>query len=128
MNNYLLNGHILQCRVIPPEEVHPKLWIGANRKFRPIPKGRAERLKHNAVSVVALWNSCFLLFLTDTLHYSPKRKSRRKVSRSDLLSEKKASVIAYASSALITTLMDIARRQLLYQLLTRRKPLKTLKS
>lgn len=50
MNNYLLTGHILQCRVIPAEEVHPKLWIGANRKFRPIPKGRVERLKHNAVS------------------------------------------------------------------------------
>ncbi|KAK9897757.1 RNA-binding domain-containing protein, partial [Cystobasidium minutum MCA 4210] len=48
MNNYLLNGHILQCRVIPTEEVHPKLWIGANRKFRPVPKGRVERLKHNA--------------------------------------------------------------------------------
>jgi len=48
MNNYLLHGHILQCKIVPADQVHPKMWIGANRKFRPIPKGRVERLKHNA--------------------------------------------------------------------------------
>lgn len=50
MDNYLLHGHILQCKTVPPEQVHPKMWIGANRKYRPIPKGRIERMKHNAVS------------------------------------------------------------------------------
>jgi nucleolar protein 15 len=34
MNNYLLFGHILKCKVIPNERVHPELWKGANRKFR----------------------------------------------------------------------------------------------
>ena len=52
MDNYLLHGHILQCKVVPNEQVHPKLWIGAGRKFRPVPKGRLERLKHNAVRTV----------------------------------------------------------------------------
>ena len=61
MNNYLLHGHILQCKIVPADQVHPKMWIGANRKFRPSPKGRVERLKHNAVGAIAmqclLWTS-----------------------------------------------------------------------
>ncbi|CAD6573736.1 MAG: hypothetical protein CYPHOPRED_005210 [Cyphobasidiales sp. Tagirdzhanova-0007] len=48
MDNYLLHGHLLQCKVVPSEQVHPKMWMGANRKFRPVPKGRVERLRHNA--------------------------------------------------------------------------------
>ncbi|KAA1467697.1 RNA-binding domain-containing protein [Dentipellis sp. KUC8613] len=47
MDNYLLMGHILQCKVIPKDEVHPELWVGANRKWRPIPQGRIARVKHN---------------------------------------------------------------------------------
>lgn len=58
MDNYLLSGHILQCKIVPADQVHPKLWIGANRKFRPVPKGRIERLRHNAV------RPCFPLLLT----------------------------------------------------------------
>ncbi|GAA5829325.1 hypothetical protein JCM11251_005007 [Rhodosporidiobolus azoricus] len=42
MDNYLLAGHILVCKVVPDEQVHPKLWVGANRKFRVVPKGRKE--------------------------------------------------------------------------------------
>ncbi|KAI9229456.1 MAG: hypothetical protein DHS80DRAFT_22332 [Piptocephalis tieghemiana] len=37
MNNYLLFGHLLQCKVIPPEKVHPDLFAGCERKFRVIP-------------------------------------------------------------------------------------------
>ncbi|EPQ52857.1 hypothetical protein GLOTRDRAFT_140451 [Gloeophyllum trabeum ATCC 11539] len=47
MNNYLLLGHILQCRVIPKEEVHPELWVGANRKWRVVPRDRIARVQHN---------------------------------------------------------------------------------
>ncbi|GJJ13400.1 hypothetical protein Clacol_007654 [Clathrus columnatus] len=49
MNNYLLMGHILQCRVIPKDQVHPELWVGANRKWRYVPHDRLVRLKHNRV-------------------------------------------------------------------------------
>lgn len=49
MHNYLLYGHLLQCKVIPPEKVHPELWVGANRKWRRIPVGRMERQEHNKV-------------------------------------------------------------------------------
>ncbi|KAG8800944.1 hypothetical protein FRC17_006764 [Serendipita sp. 399] len=47
MDNYLLAGHLLQCKVIPKSKVHPELWIGANRKWKRIPHGRMERLAHN---------------------------------------------------------------------------------
>ncbi|KAH6913294.1 RNA binding protein [Coprinopsis sp. MPI-PUGE-AT-0042] len=47
MDNYLLNGHLLQCKIIPKDEVHPQLWVGANRKWRPVPSGRLAMAKHN---------------------------------------------------------------------------------
>lgn len=49
MDNYLLMGHIITCKVIPKDEVHPELWVGANRKFRKVPRDRLERVKHDKV-------------------------------------------------------------------------------
>lgn len=37
MDNYLLFGHILKCRVIPKEKVHEDLFKGANRRFKQVP-------------------------------------------------------------------------------------------
>jgi RNA recognition motif. (a.k.a. RRM, RBD, or RNP domain) len=51
MDNYLLHGHLLQCKIIPKDEVHPQLWVGANRKWRPVPSGRLAMAKHNKVGV-----------------------------------------------------------------------------
>lgn len=50
MDNYLLSGHILVCKVVPNDEIHPKMWIGANRKFRVVPKARKEQLVRSKVS------------------------------------------------------------------------------
>ncbi|KAF8905028.1 hypothetical protein CPB84DRAFT_1772215 [Gymnopilus junonius] len=47
MDNYLLMGHILRCKVIPKDQVHPELWVGANRKWRIVPKDRVARTEHN---------------------------------------------------------------------------------
>jgi len=47
MDNYLLCGHLLACKIIPKEEVHPELWIGANRKWRKVPINRVVRVTHN---------------------------------------------------------------------------------
>ncbi|KAH7928256.1 RNA-binding domain-containing protein [Leucogyrophana mollusca] len=47
MDNYLLMGHILRCKVIPQDEVHPELWVGANRKWKAIPRARIARVEHN---------------------------------------------------------------------------------
>ncbi|KAL7409137.1 hypothetical protein BDY24DRAFT_404361 [Mrakia frigida] len=45
MDNYLLLGHILRCKVVPNSEIHPSLWVGANRKWRAVPSVRLERAK-----------------------------------------------------------------------------------
>lgn len=47
MNNYLLDGHLLQLSMIPTEEVHPSLWVGANRKYRRVPADRVERARRS---------------------------------------------------------------------------------
>jgi len=47
MDNYLLMGHILRCKVIPKDKVHPELWVGANRKWRVVPGDRVARVEHN---------------------------------------------------------------------------------
>lgn len=45
MNNYLMFGHILKCHVVPPAQVHPSLWIGADRHFKAIPWNKIEGRK-----------------------------------------------------------------------------------
>lgn len=50
MNNYLLMGHILKCNVINQDEIHPELWVGANKKFRKVPRARLEKVRQDKVS------------------------------------------------------------------------------
>ncbi|KAJ7104273.1 hypothetical protein B0H15DRAFT_873884 [Mycena belliarum] len=47
MDNYLLMGHIMRCKVIPKAEVHPELWVGANRKWREVPTVRVAQAEYN---------------------------------------------------------------------------------
>jgi nucleolar protein 15 len=54
MDNYLLNGHIMQCKVIPKDKVHPQLWVGANRKWRTVPPEQLTRAKHNKVRLLSM--------------------------------------------------------------------------
>jgi RNA recognition motif-containing protein len=49
MDNYLLMGHILKCKTIPKEKVHPELWVGANKKWKAIPRDQIVRKEHNKV-------------------------------------------------------------------------------
>ena len=49
MDNYLLMGRILRCEVIPKDKVHPEIWVGANKKWKRIPRYRIERMKHDKV-------------------------------------------------------------------------------
>ncbi|KAI1754722.1 RNA-binding domain-containing protein [Xylaria castorea] len=37
MDNYLLAGHILKVKMVPKSQIHDKLWVGANRRFKKIP-------------------------------------------------------------------------------------------
>jgi len=52
MNNYLLSGHLLKCEMVEENKVHPKMWVGAGKKFRVEPKGRKDRMKHNEVGLL----------------------------------------------------------------------------
>ncbi|KAI9456556.1 hypothetical protein BJY52DRAFT_1121092 [Lactarius psammicola] len=47
MDNYLLMGHILTCKVVLKDEVHPELWAGVNRKWRVVPTYRLSQAQHN---------------------------------------------------------------------------------
>ena len=40
MNNYLMFGHILQCRIIPSEQVHEELFKGSNERFKVDPRNK----------------------------------------------------------------------------------------
>ncbi|KAL4879767.1 hypothetical protein BJY04DRAFT_89359 [Aspergillus karnatakaensis] len=43
MDNYLMYGHILKCKFIPSDQLHPELWKGANRRFKATPWNRIEQ-------------------------------------------------------------------------------------
>ena len=48
--------YLLKCsligNVVSPEKVHPRLWVGSNRKFRAKPYGPTHTDKHNKVKWV----------------------------------------------------------------------------
>lgn len=43
MDNYLLFGHLLKVKMMDPKQVHPDLWIGANKKFHAVPWGQVKK-------------------------------------------------------------------------------------
>lgn len=43
MDNYLMYGHILKVKFVPQEQLHPKLWKGANRRFKKTPWNKIEK-------------------------------------------------------------------------------------
>lgn len=45
MDNYLLFGHILKCKMVAPEQVHKNLWEGANKRFKRVPWNKMEGRK-----------------------------------------------------------------------------------
>jgi len=45
MNNYLMFGHILKCRIVPKEQVHENLWKGADKRFKKVPWSKMEGRK-----------------------------------------------------------------------------------
>lgn len=96
MDNYLLNGHIMQCKVIPKDKVHPQLWVGANRKWRTVPPDQLTRAKHNKVRshlVLEWWsgyNRCWILQKRDEEEQQAatkrllKRQNQRKRKLEDM--------------------------------------------
>lgn len=56
MDNYLLFGHILKCKVVPQAHVHEKLWKGANRRFKKVPWGRMAGYELKRPATESTWN------------------------------------------------------------------------
>ncbi|KAF9637430.1 hypothetical protein BFW01_g8326 [Lasiodiplodia theobromae] len=42
MDKYLMFGHILQVRHVPAEQVHPELFKGSNKRFKPAPRNKMQ--------------------------------------------------------------------------------------
>ncbi|KAK9323294.1 hypothetical protein V1517DRAFT_105417 [Lipomyces orientalis] len=47
MNNYLLYGHILKVSVVPESQVHEKMFVGSNRKFKRIPRAKMAKQQYD---------------------------------------------------------------------------------
>lgn len=47
MDNYLILGQLLKVKSVDKNDVHPTLWIGANRTYRKVPQGRRVRVQHD---------------------------------------------------------------------------------
>ncbi|TPX64411.1 hypothetical protein SpCBS45565_g05901 [Spizellomyces sp. 'palustris'] len=47
MDNYLLFNHLLRCKFLPEDRIHPETWKGADKKFKVIPRAKLQREKHN---------------------------------------------------------------------------------
>ena len=45
MDNYLMFGHILKCKVVAPGDVHENMWKGANKRFKKVPWNKIEGRK-----------------------------------------------------------------------------------
>ena len=47
MNNYLMFGHILKCKMVAKEQIHEQLWKGASGRFKVVPWNKKENAKFN---------------------------------------------------------------------------------
>jgi hypothetical protein len=86
MDNYLLMGHILTCKVIPKDDVHPELWVGANRKWRVVPTYRLAQAQHNKVRSRAsrLNDDCLIWLL------QPRNETQRRTAEKRLMKRQEA--------------------------------------
>jgi nucleolar protein 15 len=55
MDNYLMFGHILKCKYVEQEALHPETFKGANRKYRKIPHVKLEGKRLAEGKSVEVW-------------------------------------------------------------------------
>lgn len=48
MNGYRLFDHTLSCHLIPVEAIHERMFVGANKEFKPLPRQAINRNRVNA--------------------------------------------------------------------------------
>jgi nucleolar protein 15 len=79
MDNYLIMGHILRCKLIPKDQVHPELWIGANRKWRAVPRARLARVEHNKASKALLYTLTLFEFVAQHRTESEQMRTNKRL-------------------------------------------------
>ena len=57
MDNYLLLNHMLQCKVVPNDQLHVDTFKGADRKFKVIPTQKIQRLRQEKVIFIIITDS-----------------------------------------------------------------------
>ncbi|KAG6321972.1 hypothetical protein E4U44_004343 [Claviceps purpurea] len=57
MDNYLLFGHILKCKIIPKAQVHKDLFKGANSRFKAIPWNKMAGMKLEKPRSESAWEA-----------------------------------------------------------------------
>ncbi len=55
MDNYLMFGHILKCKYVRPESLHPDTFKGANKRFRVAPHNKMEKRALEAPKSESQW-------------------------------------------------------------------------
>jgi nucleolar protein 15 len=86
MDNYLLMGHILTCKIIPKDEVHPELWVGANRKWRVIPTYRLAQAQHNKVR----WSAFRPMMISLMWLLQPRTEMQQRAAEKRLMDRQEA--------------------------------------
>jgi nucleolar protein 15 len=79
-------GHILTCKVVPKDDVHPELWVGANRKWRVVPTYRLAQAQHNKVRLPTsrLTGDCLMPLL------QPRNETQRRTAEKRLMKRQEA--------------------------------------
>lgn len=73
MDNYLMYGHILKCKYVPQEQLHPELWKGANRRFKRTPWNKIEKKRLEKGKTRDKWSE------------SIKREEKRRLAKAEKL-------------------------------------------
>nr|KMM73523.1 MKI67 FHA domain-interacting nucleolar phosphoprotein [Coccidioides posadasii RMSCC 3488] len=56
MDNYLMFGHILKCKFVPQDQLHPETFKGANRRFKSVPWNQIEKKQLEAGKTRDQWS------------------------------------------------------------------------
>lgn len=57
MDNYLLFGHILKCKILSKDQVHDELFKGANRRFKKVPWNKMAGLQLTKPQTESAWEA-----------------------------------------------------------------------
>ncbi|PON25337.1 hypothetical protein TGAM01_v205631 [Trichoderma gamsii] len=57
MDNYLLFGHILKCKILSKDQVHEDLFKGANRRFKKVPWNKMAGLQLTKPQTESAWEA-----------------------------------------------------------------------